>query len=62
MLKYKKIFLNKIKLLLSYFIKFSDNKSMLLKIYLENYTIDGPNQKPFIMIIYDKSIFFTNNG
>lgn len=60
MLKYKKIFLNKIKLLLFYFIKFFDDWSMLSKIYSENCII-GIDQKPIIMIIYDKSTFFANN-
>lgn len=57
MVKYKKIFLSEIKSLLSYFIKFSNNKFMLSKIYLTNCIIRRSNQRFIIMIIYNKNIF-----
>lgn len=43
MIKYKKIFLNKIKLFLTYFIKFFNNKSILSNIYFENNRINNLN-------------------
>lgn len=39
MIEYKEIFSNKIKLLLPYFVEFSNNEFMLSKIYLENCTV-----------------------
>lgn len=39
-IKYKQIFLEKMKLFLSYFIQFFNNRSILLKIYFENYVVD----------------------
>lgn len=62
MVKYKKIFLNKIKLLLLYFMKFFDNRSILSKIYSKDCIVNSPNQKLIIIITYDKSIFFINNN
>ncbi len=58
----KDIILYKIKLLIFYFVKFLDDTSMLLKIYLENYTISHINQNLIIMIMYDKKIFSTNHS
>lgn len=45
MVKYKKTFLNKIKSLLSYFVKFSNNRSILPKIYPKNCAVDGLDQR-----------------
>lgn len=41
MIKYKRNFLSKIKILLSYFIEFDKNKSILPKKYLKNYLVEG---------------------
>lgn len=41
--------------------EFSNNKSMLLKIYSENCAIDNLNQRLIIMITYDENIFFAND-
>lgn len=57
MIKYKKIFLDKIKTLFLYFVEFSKNKSILSKVYPKNYVINGPNKKLIIIITYYKSIF-----
>lgn len=50
------------KSLLSYFIKFLDNRSMLSKIYLKDYVVGSLNWRLIIMIMYDKNIFFVNNN
>lgn len=62
MIKYKKEFLDKIKILLSYFVEFNENKSILPKKYYKNYIIKTLNWKPIIIIKYYKSIFLTNNS
>lgn len=61
MIEHRKTFLNEMKALLSYFVEFSKNKSILPKNYLEYYIVSGSNKKPIIIIIHDKSIFLTNN-
>lgn len=61
MIEYKKIFLNKIKVFFSYFVKFSKNKLILSKIYPKNYIISDFNKRLIIMIIYNKSILLANN-
>ena len=43
--------LDKIKSLLSCFIKFFNNKSILPKIYLDNCIVKKPDQKSIMMII-----------
>ena len=62
MIEYRETFLNKMKSLLPYFVKFSDDGSMLSKAYPENCVVGGPDQMPIIMIIHDKSTFFINDG
>lgn len=62
MIKYREIFLNKIKLLLPYFVGFFDNKSILPKVYSDNYVGNRSDQTPIIIIIYDKSIFPINDS
>ena len=49
------------KFFLPYFIKFSDNKSILSQIYYKDYIIKGLNQKIIIIFIYNENIFFINN-
>lgn len=61
MVEYKKIFLSKIESLLSYFVKFFNNRSVLSKVYLDNYVVERSDLRAIIIIIYDKSTFFTNN-
>lgn len=62
MMKYKKLFLDEIKLLLLYLVEFSKNRSILLKKYPNDYIVGSANQISIIMIIYNKSIFSTNNS
>lgn len=62
MVKYKKTGLNKIKSLLPYFVEFYNDRSILSKIYLENCTVGGPDQRSIIIIAYDESTFFANAG
>lgn len=62
MIKYRKLFLNKIKSLFSYLAEFSEDKSMLPKKYSNNCAIGSLNQRPIIMITYDKSSFSANNS
>lgn len=61
MVEYKKLFLNQMKSLLPYLIKFSENKSILVKEYLNNYIGNSSNQRQMIMTINDKDIFFMND-
>ena len=50
------------KSLLPYFVEFSNDGSMLPKTYPENCAVGGLDRKPIIMITYDKSTFFANDG
>lgn len=61
-IKYKMIFLCKIKSLLSYFIEFSDNRSILSKVYLNDCIVKGSDRRPIIIIICDKSKFSANDS
>ena len=61
MVKYKKILLSKIKLLLSYYIKFLNDRSILSRIYHNNCIVKRLNQKLIIIIIYNKNIFSIND-
>lgn len=49
------------KSLLSYFVKFCNNRSILFKVYLDNSIIRDLNQRSIIITIYDKSIFLIND-
>lgn len=62
MVKYKKIFLDKMKSLFSYLIKFFENSSIIPKKYLDNCVIVKPDQQLIIITIYYKCIFLTNNS
>lgn len=62
MVEYKKIFLDKIKAFLLYFIGFIEDKSILPKVYLKNYVVDSPYKKPIIMITDNENIFSANDG
>lgn len=56
-----KTFFDKIKSYLSNFVKFLNNKSILLKIYFDNCVIKKKNQKLIIMITHNKNTFFIKN-
>lgn len=62
MVKYREILKSEKKLLLSYFIGFFDNESILPKIGPNNYILKNLDQRLIIMIIYNKSTFFANNS
>ena len=53
MVEYRETFLSEIKSLSPYFVKFSDNGSILSKVYLENCIVGGSDQKLIIMITND---------
>lgn len=61
-IEYWGVFLEKMKVLLPYFIKFKKNGTILPKKYLKDYVVRGSDGQLIIMIIYDKSIFSTNNS
>ena len=62
MVQYKKTFLEEMKSLLSYFVEFSNDRSILPKIYLEYCAVGGPDQRLVIIITNDKNTFYANNG
>lgn len=61
-MEYRKSFLNKIKSLFSYLMKIFKNRSILPKKYPDDYIINSSDQKLVIIIIFDKNIFFANDG
>lgn len=61
MIEYWEIFLNKIKLLLLYLIKFLKNSIMVSKKYLSDCIIEGLEKRLVIMISHNKNIFSVNN-
>ena len=60
--EYRETFLSKLKLLLPYFMGFSDNSSILPKAYPDNCIVGGSDQRPIIMITHDKNTFSANNS
>lgn len=57
MVEYKRLFLDEIKSLFLYLVKFSEGKSMLIQKYPNDCAIDSLNLKLIIMIIYDEYTF-----
>lgn len=55
MAEYRKSFLDEIKSLLLYLVKFSEYGSILPKKYPDNCIVDSSDQRPIILIIYDES-------
>lgn len=49
------------RLFLPYFVEFFKDGSILEKDYSDDCAIEGHNQKPIIIIIYDKSKFLAND-
>ena len=62
MVEYKKIFLNKTKLLLTSLVKFSKDYFIVINKYSYNSIIIRPDLRLIIMIIYIRSIFSSNDG
>lgn len=56
-IEYQEIFVNEIKSLLSYFVDFLKDGIIILKKYPNNCILGSSDQRPIIIIIYDKSIF-----
>lgn len=61
-IEYKKIFLKKMRLLLLYFVEFSEDSSILKKNYLNNCAVEKLDRRWIIMITYNESTFLANNG
>ena len=59
--EYRETFLDEMKLLLPYFVEFSDDGSILPKTYSEDCALGGPSWRPIIMITYDKNTFSAND-
>ena len=53
MVEYRETFPSEMKSLLPYFVKFSDNGSILSKIYPDNCIVGGSDQRLIIMITND---------
>lgn len=54
--------MNEIKSLVSYFIEFQNNGTILPKEYLQDYAVDEPNQWSIIIVTQDKKAFLANNS
>lgn len=61
LIKYKIPFLNKMKSLLLYLVKFFKDKFMLSKEYPNDCIMSSLDQRLIIIIIYNKSSFSTND-
>lgn len=62
MVKYREIFLKKMKFFLSYFMEFKEDGIILFKKYLDNCKIRNLSWLSIIMIRNNKSLFSTNNN
>ncbi len=62
MVEYKKTILSEMKSLLPHFVEFSDDGSILPKVYPDDCAVGRSDQRPITMITYDESIFSANNG
>ena len=60
--EYRETFLSEMKSLLPYFVEFSDNGSILSKVYPDDCAVRGSDQRPIIMITHDESTFSANDG
>ncbi len=47
---------------LPYFVEFSDDGSMLPKIYLQDCAVSDLDRRPIIIIIHDERTFSANDG
>ncbi len=61
MVEYSETFLNEMISLLLHFVEFSDNGSLLRKVYLDDCAVGGLDQRPIIMIKHDEIRFFAND-
>ena len=60
--EYRETFLSEMKSFLPYFVEFSDDGSILPKVYPDNCAVGGSNRRPIIMITHDESTFSANDG
>ena len=60
-IEYRETFLNEMKSLLPYFVEFFEDGTMVPKEYPDDCAVEGPDQRPIIMITHDESTFFINN-
>lgn len=61
-IEYQEIFLDEMKSLLPYLVKFLEDVIMVSKVYPDDCTVGGPDRRPIIMITYDESTFSANDG
>ncbi len=61
-MEYRETFPSEMKSLLSYFVEFSDDGSILPKVYPEDYAVKKLDRRPIIMITHDESTFSANDG
>lgn len=59
--EYWETFFHEMKLLLPYFVDFSEDDTMVSKEYTSNYAVGGPEKRPIIMITHDEGTFSANN-
>lgn len=62
MIKYRVWFLNKLKALGFYLVKFCDNNFLEEKMYPSNIVVNSQNKRPVIIIKYKKNTFLINNS
>ncbi len=60
--EYRETFLSEMKSLLPYFVEFSDDGSILPKVYPNDCEVGGSDQRPILMITHDESTFSANDG
>ena len=60
--EYRKIFLEEIKLFLSYYVGFKEDGKILPKEYPSDCAVGGLDRQPIIMITHYESIFSTNDS
>lgn len=59
--EYRRIFLEEMKVLSSYFVEFNEDESILPKEYSEDCNVSELNQRTIIITIHDKKPFFAND-
>ena len=62
MVEYREEFLDEIKKLLSYLVEFFKDGSIILKKYLKDCPVGGPNRQLVIMITNDENMFLANDS
>ena len=61
-IKYRETFLNEMKSLLSYFVEFFEDGTIVPKEYPDDCAVGALDQRPIIMITHDESTFSANDG